>query len=149
MLRNLADLVEEDRAASGFFKQPFLIGEGSGERAFHVTEEQAFQQRLGQRAAIDRQEQLVLAIAVRMERQRDQFLAGAAVAGNQHGRLGVSDFLDQLQNVANRLALTDDVVELVIHARLRSMNTATIASARFYNTAAMLTSLVDRVAAIA
>src|SRR5919109_115457 len=67
MLWNFSDLVQEDRAASGLFKQTFLIGECSGKRAFHMAEEQAFQQRLGQRTAIDRQEELVFSIAMSMK----------------------------------------------------------------------------------
>ena len=80
-----------------------------------MAEEQAFQQCLGQRAAIDRQEELVFSIAMSMECQRDQLLARTTVSSDEYGCLGIGDFLDQLQNVANGLALTDNVFEAKFH----------------------------------
>ena len=97
------------------FEQSLLVGKRSGERPFDMAEQQTFQQSLGQRAAIDRQKKFVSAVAMGVQRQRNQLLAGAAVAGNQHGCLGVGDFLDHLQNVANGFALADDIVEVKFH----------------------------------
>src|SRR5207244_13524925 len=49
VLRNLTDLVQEDRSASRFLEESFLVGKGAGKRAFHVAEEKAFQKCLRQR----------------------------------------------------------------------------------------------------
>ena len=51
--RHFADFVEKDRALVGHFEQATLVLVGSGERAFYVTEQFAFQQSLGKGSAID------------------------------------------------------------------------------------------------
>ena len=53
-LGQLADFVEEDRAAVGHFEQADAVLVGAGERALAMAEQLAFDQRLGQRAAVDR-----------------------------------------------------------------------------------------------
>ena len=47
-LGQLADFVEEDRAAVGHFEQADAMLVGAGERAFAMAEQLAFDQRLGQ-----------------------------------------------------------------------------------------------------
>src|SRR5208282_4410692 len=51
--RDVADLVEKNRAAFGDFKFAFLAVLRSGEGAFLVPEEFAFEQRLSQSAAVN------------------------------------------------------------------------------------------------
>ena len=51
---DVADFVEKYRAAFGDFKFSLLAILRPGERAFFVTEEFAFEQRLGERAAVNR-----------------------------------------------------------------------------------------------
>ena len=51
--RNLADLVEEDRAAVGELETPDPIAMRARERAFHVAEELALEQLVRNRCAID------------------------------------------------------------------------------------------------
>ena len=55
-LGQLADFVEKDRAAVGDFEQADAMLVGPGERAFAMAEQLAFDQRFGQRAAVDRHE---------------------------------------------------------------------------------------------
>ena len=43
--RQLADLVEKQRAAVGFLEQPGLVAHRIGERAAHVTEQLGLEQR--------------------------------------------------------------------------------------------------------
>ena len=50
--RELADLVEEERAALGRLHAARLIAHGAGERAAHVAEQLAREQLLGQRGAV-------------------------------------------------------------------------------------------------
>ena len=61
-----------------------------------MPEEEAFEKGFRKCAAVDRQENLIAAIAERVERQGDQFLARAAAPGDQNGRLGIGDLLDQI-----------------------------------------------------
>jgi len=49
MQRQLADLVEEQRAPIGDFELPLLQADGAGKRSLFVTEELGLQQRFGQR----------------------------------------------------------------------------------------------------
>ena len=56
------------------------IGDGAGERAAHVPEQLRLEQRFGDRAAVDGDERPRRAPAVRVDRARDQLLAGAALA---------------------------------------------------------------------
>src|SRR5690349_24960908 len=81
-----------------------------------MTKEQAFQESFWQGAAIHRQKQLISAVAVFVQRQCDQLLACAAVAGDQHRSLCVGDFFYQLQDIANRLAFADNLVETKFHS---------------------------------
>ena len=53
-LRDFADLIEEDGAAVGGLEAALVVGHGAGEGALDVAEEFGLQQRLGQRAAVDR-----------------------------------------------------------------------------------------------
>ena len=74
--RQLADLVEEQRAAVGDLEQPGLGVGRAGERAAHVPEQLAFEQRLDDGRAVDDDEPLAAARPGAMERARDQLLAG-------------------------------------------------------------------------
>ena len=53
-----------------------------------------------------------------VDRARDQFLAGARLALNQHRRIGRRDDLDLLQHLPERRALADDLLEVVLGADL-------------------------------
>ena len=72
--------------AVGFGEEPALFAHGARERSALVAEELRFEKRLGQRAAVDRHELLVLAKRGEVDRPGDQLLARAALAGQQHGR---------------------------------------------------------------
>ena len=75
--RQVANLVEKQRAAVGLLEAADAPGVGAGERAALVAEELALEQRLGDRGAVDRDERLVGALAVLVEGAGDQLLAGA------------------------------------------------------------------------
>jgi hypothetical protein len=85
---HLADLVEEQGAAVGRLEQPGVAAAArAGERAFLVAEQLRFQQRLGDRAAVHRDEGAqggaVRALAV--DGLGHQLLAAAGLALDQHG----------------------------------------------------------------
>ncbi len=83
--RNVAEFVEEERAAPGRLDQTDAPAGRAGERSFLMTEQLAFEQRLGQTGAIDRDERPLGAAARIVDRLRDELLAGAGLA-LQHGR---------------------------------------------------------------
>ena len=109
--RHLADLVEEDRAGAGLHEQPGARPLGVGERAADVTEQLALEQRRRHRRAVDRDERLVAARRQVVKRAGDQLLAGAGLAGDQHGGVAVGDPADHLDRLADRGARAGDAVD--------------------------------------
>ena len=95
-LGQLADFVEEQRAAVGDFEQADAMFVGAGEAAFAMAEQFAFDQAFGQCAAVDGHERLFGAVALIVHAAGDQFLAGAGFAGDQHGGFGRGHFGDEL-----------------------------------------------------
>ena len=106
---DVANFVEENRSAFGNFELAFLAVLRAGERAFLVSEEFALEQRLGQRAAVNGDQRMESSRAGMVDRARHQFLAGAAFARDQHGRVGRTNGLNGLENLAHGPALADDV----------------------------------------
>ena len=86
--RQLADLVEEERAPVGQLEEADPPGDGAGEGALLVAEELALDQPLGDRGAVDRDQRPGGAPAVRVDRAGDELLAGPALAGDEHGGVG-------------------------------------------------------------
>ena len=81
---HLADFVEKQRAAVRELQLAALVTVGAGEASFDVSEELRLEQCLGEAGAIHRHEWRVLADRVAVNVPRDQVLADAALAGNQH-----------------------------------------------------------------
>ena len=75
---------------------------GAGEGALAVAEELGLEQLLGDRAAVDRDEGPSLRVAARVDRARDQFLAGARLAVHQHRRHAARHLLDQRAHLLHR-----------------------------------------------
>src|SRR5690606_33096886 len=86
--RELADLVEEQRAAVRLLELADLVKRGTGERALDMAEQDRLEQRLRNRRAVDDDVRLVGAPAVPVDRARDEILAGAALAADQDRRVG-------------------------------------------------------------
>src|SRR5258706_15449121 len=108
--RHVADLVEEERALVRRDEQAALVGDGAGERSLHVAEELAFQQRLGNRAAVDRDEGLVGARARAVDRAREELLAAAAFALDEDARVARGDALGFREEVLHQRGTRDDVL---------------------------------------
>ena len=89
--RHLADFVEEDRALVGDFELARLVAIGAGEAALDVAEQLRLEQRLGQAGAVDRDEGSRGAGPLRLNRAGDELLADAALAGDEHLRVGPGD----------------------------------------------------------
>ena len=99
-------------------KRPFFRASRAGERALLVAEQLRLDQAVGQRRAADLDERLLRAQRVVVDRVRDQLLAGARLAANQHGGVGARDLRDLLVDLPHRAAGADDVREVVALAQL-------------------------------
>ena len=94
--RHVADLVQEQRAARRVAEGAGALGRGAGEGAAGVAEQLALEQVGGDRGAVDRDERPARAPAVLVDGARHQLLAGAGLAGDQHGGVAVGDEADHL-----------------------------------------------------
>src|SRR5205814_9939602 len=103
----VADFVEDDRAAVSLLDFADLLLGGAGERPLFMAEELGLDQLLGDRRAIHLDESLAAAQAVAMDRTRDQLLADAALAVNEHRRIGRRGARDRRRHLLERGALAD------------------------------------------
>jgi hypothetical protein len=81
--RELADFVQEERAAVGFLEESRALGRGTGECAADVTEQLGLEEIFGQRRAVDGAEPARPPGAVDVNRAGDQFLSTAALSPNR------------------------------------------------------------------
>ena len=110
--RQLADLVEEQRAAVRRLEHAGLRFDGAGERAAHVAEQLALEQRVDDRRAVDRDERLACAGPGLMERARGEFLAGAGLAADQHDLRVRRQPLNQAEHLLHHRAAAEHAAEL-------------------------------------
>jgi hypothetical protein len=75
-----------------------------------VAEQLAFEQILRQRPASNLNERLAAALATAVDRAGDHAFAGAALAGDHDGGLGVGDAIDHVENLPHLRIVADDVV---------------------------------------
>src|SRR5437899_13108375 len=81
----------------------------AGERAFLVAEELRFEQRLGNRSAVDRDKRSIGARAQRVQRAREELLPGAALALEQNRRVGRRRAVQRHRHLLQPRVLTDDL----------------------------------------
>ena len=93
--RHVADLVEEQRAALRLLDLALGGLDRAGEGALFVPEQLAFEQGLGDRGAVDRDERAALRALRVVQAAGEQFLAGAAGAEQHHRDVGAGDALDR------------------------------------------------------
>src|SRR5690606_29970349 len=106
--RDLAQLVEEERAPIREFEAPELAADRPGERALLMSEELALQQGLGDGGAVDGDEGSIAPRRQGVQQARDDLLARPALAVQVHGRGGRGRTFDLSQELADGLALTDE-----------------------------------------
>ena len=87
-----------------------LVAVGAGEAALDVAEELGFEQRFGQAGAVDGHEGPLGAGAPVVHGLRDQLLAGAALAGDQHLGVGSRHALDLGLQFGHRWTSSDEEV---------------------------------------
>ena len=109
--RDLADLVEEQRAAVRLLEAPDAALVGAGERALLVPEQLALEERLGERGAVQRDERLLGARAERVDRAGELPLAGAALAGDEDRRPRARDLARDAIDLLHRGARADEPLE--------------------------------------
>jgi hypothetical protein len=83
----------------------------AGERTLLVTEDLALEQRLWNRRAVDGDERERRTRAQLMNRLRDQFLAGARLPGDEHGRLRGRRLFDHAIDAPDQRTVPDDPPE--------------------------------------
>src|SRR5262249_9202040 len=102
--RHVAALVQEERAAVGRLELALAPRDRARESALLVAEELALDELPRERGAVHLDERLRAARAPVVERVRDELLAGAALAADQHGDVGVGDAVDRLEEPLHRRA---------------------------------------------
>ena len=111
--RQLADLVQEQRAAVGRAEIALRFVARVGKGATHVTEQLRLGQRFDQVGAVQRHERTVWNRPQRMKCARDQFLARSGFARNQHRRLVRTQLRYRLEDLAHLRRTHDHPAEPV------------------------------------
>ena len=110
-LVDIADLVEEQRAALGLLEPPDATLVRAGECPLLVAEQLALKQRRRQRSAVHSNHRTPRARAKLVDRLGQKLLAGAALALDQDSRPRRRHLPDDVHHLLHRLRLADDVLE--------------------------------------
>src|SRR5262249_60352650 len=108
--RHLADLVEEDRAASRELEVAGLPPVGTGEGALLVAEELGLEELEGQRGDVDLHERALPPRGALVDGAGDELLADAALAPDEDGGVGVGDLVDHFLDGFHLGAVLEDAV---------------------------------------
>ena len=112
--------VKEQRALVGLLESALTRPDGSGKRASHVAEEFGFEQRFGNRTAVDRDESMPSPWTVDVDGPRHHFLAGARLSFHENGAARGCHRFEQLIKRPHGAALSEDTFEAVPLLELRS-----------------------------
>jgi len=99
--RQIADLVEKQRAAGRRADQPGLIRDRAGETAAPVAEQLTVGEIASGGRAVVRQKRAGAAVRTDVNRARDQLLAGAALSRDQHRQVVPLQPLDLLDDAGH------------------------------------------------
>ena len=89
-------------------KRPTERAAGAGEGALLVAEQFAFDQVARDRGHVDGDERAAFALAVIVQRARDEFLAGARFAGDHHRQVGLHQPGERTEDVLHRRRAADE-----------------------------------------
>jgi hypothetical protein len=118
--RDLAHLVQEERATVGHLETADLLRDGARKRPPLVTEELALEQSRRNGRAVDLDERPIATVTPIVDGTGHQLLSGPGLAEDEDGRIRRSHDLDVPQDTTQRRALADDVLESVLRRNLRS-----------------------------
>ncbi len=133
--RDLAYLVQKDRASRGKLELPDAPLVRARVSAFFVAEQLIFDQRVGDGRAVDGDKRRVAARAQVMYRAREELLAGAGFAEQQNGRGGRGHLLYLAPDFLHRRRIAYDAREPVAPRVLFSEQNVLGAQARFFKSA--------------
>ena len=108
--RDIADFIQKDRAAVRRFKTSLAMPIGPGKSPFDVAEQLAFQKGGIQGGAVELHVRSAFALAPFMDSPGDKLFAGAALAGDDHGRIALGRLFHHLKNLADGGRGADDPV---------------------------------------
>ncbi|KAH0444163.1 hypothetical protein KCU90_g993, partial [Aureobasidium melanogenum] len=112
--RHLADFVEKNRAGMGDFEKARLAAAArAGKRPFLMAEQLAFDQPFGERRTVEGNERVAAPPAGIVDALRDQFLAGAAFAAQQHGGVVSRTRAGEPPHPFKRRRVADQIVQMV------------------------------------
>ena len=106
--RHVADFIEEQGAAFGLLEAAAPRGLGAGEGAALMAEQLRLEQILRDRRRIEGDERLLRARAVLVQRTRDEFLAGARFARDQHRHVRLRQAADGAEHFLHGRRLAED-----------------------------------------
>jgi hypothetical protein len=117
--------VQEENASMSQLEKALLATLGAAERALLVTEQFALYKMVGQGAAVDVNPRMPAAEGKLMNRTGQTFFSGAALADNQHGRIGPGNAFGLGHHLLHR-GTTDDHIETdrVFHVPRSSISIA-------------------------
>ncbi len=113
----IADLVEEQRAAVGELERAGAVGVGTGVGALHVAEQIAFDQRLARSAAVEDDERRFAPRAVLVDGARGELLACPALAEKKNRRMRGAGSLEHGVDLPHRRAGAHERAERAARAR--------------------------------
>ena len=142
---DFADLVEEQGAAMRQFETADALADGAREGALFVTEQFGFDDAFRQRRAIDLDEGVFGARRIFVNGAGEQLLAGAGLAAQQHGGVGLGRQFDARQQGLDRRAFAKDEVGFAARRGRRMARRALSLGQSFFE--AML--LMDQPVAVA
>jgi hypothetical protein len=106
--RHVADFIEKQGSAFRLLEAADGASGGAGEGALLVTEQLAFDEISWNGGHVDGDEWPALALAIVVQRFRDQFLACAGFPGNHHRKIGLHQPGENPENVLHRRRAADD-----------------------------------------
>src|SRR5208283_1242595 len=148
--RHLADFVEEDGAAAGYFEQAAFVLRGAGKGSLQIAEEFTFQQGFWKSAAVHRDKRFSGPRRADVDGARHQLFTSAAFAMDQYGAGGGSDGANGLLEFFHRGTVADDVVERIVRGGVAAQGKILLAESEFLeNTADGELDFVDQAGALA
>src|SRR5262249_41550479 len=116
--RHFADLIEQQRAVLRNLEASRPAFARASERSLLMPEKLAFDQRLWQRGAVDRDKRAIVPRAQTMNRARDHLFAGAALAGDKDAGFARRGLPQQREDLLHARRASDHLAENTLVAQV-------------------------------